>query len=220
MTAIRWKDGSVISLRLKTGDFALGQLMKFPYIAFLDAFSATDEWKQTAVETARVLFYCAVTKQFLQMSDISIQKSVRPAQLAGVPTRWIKRFPGSRMVTVWKGARNERTFLDMSERPGGQLVEQDLTAPVSSSSSRSIIQNEIRLDDNTTIDSHELDVIEVYPYLNERLLLCMKLGRNIDPGKDILFDRELPPECEDYVNMRSRHGTPEDYGYKSPKKKA
>ena len=78
-----------------------------------------------------------------------------------------------------------------------------------------VIKDSIPLTDNRTIDSHEQDGIWLYPTLNERLYLCKTLGKNVDPDKDLAFDRPMKPEYATFVDMLAQRGTPEDWGYPS-----
>jgi hypothetical protein len=135
-----------------------------------------------------------------------------------LPIHWIKEFPGSRRVTLWKGTKQERSVLLLSERPGGQLIEKHLDAV--GFEDWPVIMRSIALDDRETIDKHEMNCIWTFPQLNERLFLCRILGQRVDPEKDITFDRPVRPEYRTYVDMLACHGIPEDWGYVVPPRKA
>jgi hypothetical protein len=71
----------------------------------------------------------------------------------------------------------------------------------------------IPLDDDATIDNHEMTYIGTYPSLNERLWICKTLGRNLDPMKDLTFGRPMHDEYATYLDMKAQHGTMGDWGY-------
>lgn len=64
-----------------------------------------------------------------------------------------------------------------------------------------MIVEDIPLDDSATIDNHEMTSIRVFPELLERIHLCRKYGRNVDPIKDMAFGREIPIDYRNYVDI-------------------
>ena len=58
-----------------------------------------------------------------------------------------------------------------------------------------VILDEIPLNADEIIDNHELTGLCVFPLTNERLYLCHRYNKNVDPYKDLVFDRKL---AEDY----------------------
>jgi hypothetical protein len=211
MARVNWKEGNVVSVRLKDGSFVLAQMLKQPFVVFFDAFQETDEWPATAAEGARPLFFCSITAQFRKLTPIARKSNVRPAVFSKKPCHWIRSFPGSRKVTVYPGTPLERTFIDIAARPGGQLIEMHIDA--SGFADWPVIMPSIPLDDDETIDGHEMNVIWTFPLLNERLLLCKTLGRCVDPAKDLTFDRPMLPEYEAVVDIMSNAKTLEELGY-------
>jgi hypothetical protein len=206
----------VISLELKDGSYILGQLLKKPFIVFFWAFADSDEWSESAADDASPMLFVSVTDQFLKFSRLRAHPDLRPAQFAELPKYWIEGFHGSRKVTVWPGTPRERTFIDLSERSGGRLIQARIDAR--GFEPQPVIMNSIPLDDDATIDKYETNSIWIFPHLNERLYLSKKLGRVVDPDKDIMFDRPLPDEYATYIDMRASHGTLEDWGYSIPRK--
>ena len=214
MGQLKWKDGAVVTLRLRDRSWVLGQLLKSPYLVFFKAFSDSNDWAETAAERSDVLFFCAVTRQFLKHSPIERAKGVAPRVIDKTPERWIKGFlESSRYVTVWPGKPYERRVLLLGDRPGGKLVSKDLNA--SGIQPERVFMPSIPLTDSATIDAHELDVIWTFPQLNERLLLCKQLSRNVDPLKELTFDRPLPEQCLTFVEILGSHGGLADWGYES-----
>ncbi len=51
------------------------------------------------------------------------------------------------------------------------------------------------------------------PSLNERLFLCYKLKKNVDPSKEIMFKQQIPLEYKTYVDIISGTIPLTDLGY-------
>lgn len=67
---------------------------------------------------------------------------------------------------------------------------------------------EIPCTDNETIDKYELTAVHIYPEFNERLYLCYKFGKNVDSEKDLIFNRPIPLEYREYIDIvYGREGT-------------
>lgn len=215
MARFIWKKDEVFSIHLRDGSYCLGQVLKSPYLVFFQAFKDVDDWDPAVARDAAPLIFCAVTRQFIAYSPIKKKPRVLPKVFADLPKYWISRFHGSRTVTVWKGTPREQTFVDLSSRPGGQLIEKHLDA--TGFTQWPVVMPSIPLDDDKTIDGHETGAVWLYPQLNERLVLSKHFGRAVDPDKDIQFDRPLPKDYENYINIRASNGRPEDWGYSSQK---
>ncbi|MDT8979234.1 hypothetical protein RQP50_23635 [Paenibacillus sp. chi10] len=102
-------------------------------------------------------------------------------------------------MTVWKGTTNERKVLILGQG-GGRLIEEDMST---GSYTTKIIMPSISVTDSETIDKYELTNVRIYPEFNERLYLCYKFGKNVDPLKDLIFDRPIPLEYKDYIDIIS-----------------
>ncbi|NJK31081.1 MAG: hypothetical protein HC927_00965 [Deltaproteobacteria bacterium] len=208
---LRWKTGETFSLRVKGDLWVLGQMLVSPFMLFFNRFERFAEgpkWQEPP-HADEVLFPAAVTRQFLRFADL--RRETLPGIDYTPPTAWIAYHHGGRKVILWPGTEHERSTLVLSQRPGGRLFEQHIGS--GAGAPRPTLMAEIPLNDDATIDGHELDVIRLFPNLNERLYLCHIFGRNVDPEKDITFDRELPSEYRTYVDIRSQHGSLEDWGY-------
>jgi hypothetical protein len=207
---IGWTKGVVVSLRVKGDLWVLAQMLISPYLLFFNRFERgeTPTWSSPPTHD-EVLFPAAVTRQFLQLTDI--QRERLPGIEYEAPTAWIKQHPGSRHVTVWPGTDHERTVLLLSDRPGGSLRSQRIDDKVGTPQPTLI--KDIPLDDDATIDGHELAGVWTAPLLNERLYLCHVLERNVDPHKDLTFDRSLPDEYRTFVDIAAMHGSADDWGY-------
>lgn len=205
MSRIIWKEGCVISVETRKGIYLLAQMSRSPYLIFFNCFSQNNQWDAMDISHVPILFCKAVTRQFLQLTEISKQPQIKPRVINNLPTRWIHSTHESRMVKVWAGTTDEQEFAWIGE--GGALVEKDILGhkggPYAHPSGvfDRIIIPAIDPSDNATIDQYEIDSIGMAPSLNERLYLCYKAGKNVDPDKDILFNRPLPKEYRDYVRM-------------------
>ncbi|MCA9701354.1 MAG: hypothetical protein KC431_27775 [Myxococcales bacterium] len=209
MARIRWKKDTVVSLRVKGGLWVLAQMLENPYLLFFDRFAAERSWKRPP-QPDEILFCCAVTRQFLKHADLHKEK------LAGIegyerPLHWITEFHGGRELTVWPGTPHARKVRLLSSRPGGQLII--IRREDGHYVTEKPVIADIPFDDDETIDGHELAVLWTFPLLNERLFLCHQLGRVVDPGKDIQFERELPDAYRTFVDMLAYVGGPADWGY-------
>ncbi len=52
--------------------------------------------------------------------------------------------------------------------------------------------------------------LAVFPLTNERLYLCYKAGKNVDPTKDLKFNREIPKEYKIAIEIMSGGGDKEN----------
>ena len=211
MAGPKWVDGHVVSVGLRDGWYVLGQFLKSPFMVFFAAYSASDDWSPHAAQQVEPLFFCAVTNQFRKFSAMRWCEQVRQRLFQDLPRYWIEPFHGSVKTTVWAGTPRERTFLTLNQRPGGRLIEKHIDD--NGFTRYPVVLESIPLDDDQTIDRHELNVLWTYPNLNERLLLCKQLGTRVDPEKDLLFGRPPRDEYVTYVDILAGHGTPEDWGY-------
>jgi hypothetical protein len=53
------------------------------------------------------------------------------------------------------------------------------------------------LDKNTdkdSIENNQLDTMGMYGELNERLYLCYRYGKYVEPNKDLIMKKEIPEE--------------------------
>ncbi len=212
MARVIWKEQAVFSLKLKDGSLVFGQMLKSPYIVFFNKFlDKLEECTDLILEELDILFFCAVSTQFLKHSSINKLKNVSAREFDDYPQYWLQRFPSAREVTIWDNSDDELTFMIIGSPPGGQLIEKDIYA--TGIQNPTIVNDCIELTDEKTIESYELTGIWPFPQLNERLYLCKKAGRNIDPGKDLLFNRQLPKEYLVYMKMMAFKGTLKDWGY-------
>jgi hypothetical protein len=208
MAKTNWKPNSVFSLLLRKDIWAYGQMLNSPYLVFFQMFSAKKDRSSEAFRVAKPLFFCATVKQILkepiEVMDWSPRNDMSP------PDHWIKSHPGSRNVKYWVGTKDEVEFLSMEEKPGGILVQKSILP--NSTGDRTVVKK-IGVSEKSVIDSHELDVIWTPGLLRERLFVCHLAGKNIDPLKDIKFDREPNLLSRDFIHLMAQKKTPKDLGY-------
>lgn len=212
MSRVIWKKSKVVSVALKDGYYVLAQMLESPYLAFFNIFSRERDWSGSKLSNSDVLFFCAVTRQFLKFSEFKTEHIPAATDLQP-PLHWLKRHPGSRTITVWKGTPRERTFIDISARPGGIVVSKDITKKGRAAAAHPVREVEPR--EYAKVADLERTVVWTFPQLNERLHLCRVLGKRVDPMKEIHFNRKLPPEYATMVDILASRGTPEDWGYSS-----
>lgn len=211
----QWKEGKVISIETRKGIFVLAQMLKRPYLRFYNAFRKDENWKNVEVSIFDILFTKAITtKHFLKNSNVSVLKEAIPDNEREDLKVWIKVESGTRKVRVWKGTADEKEFYILGADAGGSLVEMDLKKGgiydhPSGLFDRVIIEH-IPLNADDIIDNHETMGLAVFPLTNERLYLCYKAGRNVDPTKDLMFNREIPKEYKIAIEIMSGGGGKEN----------
>jgi len=209
---MKWVENKLFALKLKDTSFVLGLMLRKPYVLFFNTFSENGIWSEEDILKAPQLFITAIiTKQFFKFSTIQILEYNYDIKKVILPTRWIETDASASIMCVYKGTSKELSFMYIGTQNGGKLIERNLYANVGDSK---IIQEKIRINDNETIDQHEIyGVLQLFPQLNERLYLCKLLGRNVDPDKDLSFNRDIPAEYETYMKMLAEVGSLHEWGY-------
>lgn len=202
-----FKDGTVFSIRLRNGSFALLQKIRDGRFAVFNLFRERDEWSSDDVSSDNVLFYCVITKSVLQRSDVRHHKHVKGAGELVYPDFTINLSGGHRHITLWEGTANERTFLMMGNGSYGVWRSVCLEGKIKEDYTL------ITIKDYDRYRHLELSNLRVYPEFNERLYLCSIFKCNIDPLKEIAFDRPLDPQCRVYVDIISGKVPLSDLGY-------
>jgi hypothetical protein len=188
MARIQWKENKILCVETRKGLFVLAQMLKEPYLLFFNIFSSEKDCRNLDPTSGQILFYTAVAREFLNSSNIIVHKlnaeSRRDLCIDRIKTESIYR-----KTRLWKGTENEIEILILGH--GGKLVRKD---PYGSGMSKDelIVMNKIENSDTAAIDKFELDRMLFHPTLNERLYLCYKFGKNVDPIKDFVFDRDVP----------------------------
>lgn len=202
MAKVIWRANQVISIETKRKDesrkenvYVLAQMINKAQLLVFNLFNNDNNWGDIDLNEAPILFCAYVTRQFISNSNIFKQK-IAPLKDYQPPRRSIDAFSmGVRYVTLWEGTPDERKVTILGEG-GGRLIE-------------GLVENCIEImpiipyTDDETIDTYELTHIRIYAEFNERLYLCYKFGRNVDPMKDLIFNRPIPLEYKEYIDIIS-----------------
>ena len=202
MTKVIWRANQVISIETKCKDesrkeniYVLAQMINKAQLLVFNLFNKDNNWEGIDLNKAPILFCTYVTRQFIANSNISKQK-IAPLKDYQPPRRLINALSlGVRYVDLWKGTPDERRIMVLGEG-GGRLIEGDIGDCIE-------IIHRIPFTDDETIDKYELTHVRIYPEFNERLYLCYKMGKNVDPMKDLIFNRPIPLEYKDYIDIIS-----------------
>lgn len=192
-----WKENVVISLHTMDGIYVLAQTLKAPYLIFFNLFSTTDSWDDIALSNENILFVNGVTRQFIKES-FSSRPVVKPLLQPLLPSKWIAVHADAEKKRIWEGTPQERSIVYIG-KGGGSLIERDIT--IGGNQNERVLIPHISQNDAHTIDSYELTSLGTHPDLNERLHLCYRLRRNVDPSKDLIFDRPISPEYQRYFDL-------------------
>lgn len=211
---IIWKEGRVIKLEVKNGLFVLAQMIKEPYMIFYNHFSCSESIIDNKLTTGSILFFHAVTRQFIKKTNIETL-DIEPLTGYTTPNLWLKEDAGSRRIKVWENTPNETEIITFGEKGAKLIVKNifDNTNPSLSSADKAKLNQTYTEDANGEMNKYELTSIEIYPNLNERLFLCYKFGENIDPAKDVLFNKDLPLEYKTYIDIISGKVPLKSLGY-------
>ena len=183
-------------------------MAKSPYLIFFNVFREDDDWGDTDLNKTPVLFCKAVTRHFLQNSNISKHKEIKPNSSYKLPTKWLHSDAQAQKAKIWKGSEYEREMLWLGTKYS--LVEKNIEDHPSGPRKHhsgvfdKLLVREVPKGDDATLNSHESTGLSVFPETNERLYLCYKLGRNVDPHKDLVVGRELPREYETYYKITGK----------------
>jgi len=200
MKKVIWKANQVISIETRRKDetreenvYVLAQMIDKARLIVFNLFNKNNVWENVNLNDTPVLLCTYVTRQFISKSNIFKQK-IEPLTEYSPPKYRIKISSiGSRRVTLWKGTPDEREVLVLG-LGGGQLIEDH-------TENDKIIIPEISAADSETIDKYEITNVRIYAEFNERLYLCYKFGKNVDPMKDLAFNRAIPSEYKEYVDI-------------------
>ena len=217
--ATPWKEGKVISIETRRGVYILAQMLKSPFLRFYNTFREDEEWGRVDVKLFDALFTKSVVGTFLKHSNIVVVKDALPDLERKESDVWINGFTGSRKVKVWENTADEMELYILGGEPGGSLVKKDLWwTPTPNQPTRahpsgvidSVIIEDIPLNSDHIIDSHELTSLGIFPLTNERLYQCYKAGKNVDPAKDLKFNREIPRDYKVAIELMSGGGDKEN----------
>lgn len=201
MQKVTWKANRVISIETRRKDenrkenvYVLAQMINKAQLLVYNLFSTDNKWDNIDLSKAPILFCTYVTRQFITNSNVFIQ-DIEPLKDYEPPKYRIHTIGACvRRITLWEGTKDEKEIMILGEG-GGKLIEGDINGPV--------IMEQIPFTDNETIDKYELTNVRIYAEFNERLYLCYKFGKNVDPMKDLVFNRPIPLEYKEYIYIIS-----------------
>jgi hypothetical protein len=206
MAKIIWKANQVISIETKRKDenretnvYVLAQMINKVQLLIFDLFNTDNDWSDIDIEKAPILFCTSVTRQFITNSNI-FKQNIKGLINYEAPKRKIDSLGmGSRYVTVWGGTPDEKKILILGQG-GGRLIEKDISLGIGI---EKVIIPSVAKTDLETINKYELTNVRIYAEFNERLYLCYKMKKNVDPLKDLIFDLPIPLEYKEYMDIIS-----------------
>jgi len=213
--AIQWKENKIISIQIKKDIFLLAQMLKIPYMIFFKYFRNENIWEDIIIKEDDILFCHAITKQFLKYSSIEQIYSINCIDDYTPPNLWIVSGDFENKI-IWKDTKFERIIISRSTL-NSLLVDKDIINHQNNTHRSGIFRKiikELNNKDYELVKDYELTTLDIFPNLNERLFLCYKFGKNVDPEKEIMFDQYLPIEYLTYVDIISGNYPLEDLGYK------
>lgn len=193
---VRWKNNRIISIRLRNDHYVLVQMLQpNGAIAVFDIFKEEDKWDDVKLTKDTVLFTGFLVNNVLKRSTVNIHTDVVPVDGLKYPDLHIYIGSGFRDVTLWEGTKDERTFLMMGK--GSNELREVYTE-------NGLLQEKYTPISNNDYEKYselELTNLCAYPTFNERLYLCETFGRNIDPLKELAFNRPLDKKCAVYIDI-------------------
>lgn len=208
-----WKDGKVLSIRLKNGVYVLAQMVTEPYLVCFNLFTKDNDWQNVRLAEEHILFCHAVTRQFIKCSPVTVIKNVQPLTDYKLPTKWIYAGLGSRSRIVTVNGKQREVRIPASYH---SLVERDLEDHKNNhilGLFKKILIDNLTLEDWKEIKDVEDMSIDIYPNLNERLFLCYLAGKNVNPSVEIDIGKEIPDSYETYIDIISGVVPLKDLGY-------
>ena len=208
-----WKEGKLISIRLKNNVYVLAQMVKEPYLVCFNLFTKDNDWQGVLLSENKVLFCHAVTRQFIRSSDITLVKELKPLKDYKLPRKWIYGGLGSRKRILFLNGKEREVLIPVGYY---SLVERDLEVyeknRIHGLFQKVLIEN-ISQEHWDEIENIEDMTIATYPNLNERLYLCYLAGKNINPTLDIDLGKEIPESYETFVDIITGAVPLKDLGY-------
>ena len=208
-----WKEGKLISIRLKNNVYVLAQMVKEPYLVCFNLFDKENDWQGVTLSKDKVLFCHAVSRQFIRYSDITVVKEIEPLKDYKLPRKWIYGGLGSRKRILFLNGKEREVLIPVGYY---SLVERDLDIYENNHIHglfKKILIDNITQEHWEKIINIEDMSIDVYPNLNERLYLCYLAGKNINPTLDIDLGKEIPESYETFVDIITGAVPLKDLGY-------
>lgn len=193
---VRWKKDRIISIKLRNGHYALLQMISKPgFVAAFNIFRDKDQWGDVTLTKQNVLFTCGLVKNTLSRSEVYVHDEVEPVNDLEYEETRIHSGSGFREITLWGGTEHERTFLIMGQGDNTLREIIKINGHIEEK------YTPIALNDYERYKNVEMVSLCGYPNLNERLYCCEVMGRNIDPIKELSFNRPLDACCRVYIDV-------------------
>ena len=208
MGRVNWKENQIVSIQLKDGNHALFQMLSIKgWIAVFNVFDVNDKWEGINLTEDSILFKnFIISKTIFPKSKTIIHKNIEPIKNIGIPEIKINTGASSRKIKVWENTPKEEELIIIGG--GDNLLKIENPKDIFNLEYRPLSIKEYE-----EVKQYELENLRIYPEFNERLWLCSKLKMNIDPLKELAFNRELDPLCEDYIKIISGKTKLEELGY-------
>ncbi|MDO5976588.1 hypothetical protein [Flavivirga jejuensis] len=208
MGRINWKENQIVSIQLKDGNHALFQMLSIKgWIAVFNAFDFNDKWEGINLTEDSILFKnFIISKTIFPKSKTVIHKNIEPVKNIVIPEIKINTGTESRKIKVWENTPKEDELIIIGG--GNNLLKIENPNDKFNPEYRPI-----EIKDYDEVKQYELENLRIYPEFNERLWLCSRLKMNIDPLKELAFNRKLDPLCEDYIKIIGGKTKLEELGY-------
>lgn len=167
-----WKEGGIVSFKVKEDLFTIGQMLKSPYVCFFQIQSPDGTFADVDLNATLELFVIPVARDFLQKRLYErISEGVKAKQDLALPELWIMPKMAFGGDFPWKG---------------GDLVKID-HAVGDLGMANKVVKRSIKADEKEILEKYELTSVWTDQGLVERLILCFGSGKNINPFKDRIF---------------------------------
>ncbi|GAA3621787.1 hypothetical protein GCM10022397_04450 [Flavivirga jejuensis] len=177
------------------------------WIAVFNAFDFNDKWEGINLTEDSILFKnFIISKTIFPKSKTVIHKNIEPVKNIVIPEIKINTGTESRKIKVWENTPKEDELIIIGG--GNNLLKIENPNDKFNPEYRPI-----EIKDYDEVKQYELENLRIYPEFNERLWLCSRLKMNIDPLKELAFNRKLDPLCEDYIKIIGGKTKLEELGY-------
>ena len=165
-----WKAGDLICIKLRDDLFTVAQMARSPYLAFFNVKGATGAFEGVDLNEKTLFFVIPVAQDFIQKRvEGKIKKGVEPRKKIVIPQLWIDAKTDYASKFMWKG---------------GSLVEFDPEKGGNRGINNRIVELNFEPQDDDELNRYEVTNVRTDGGLVQRLIVCLELGRNVDPFKE------------------------------------
>jgi len=193
MSTIRISENNVLAVETRTGLFVIAQALKHRTLVFFNLFTQSPLSLNAELENEKVLCCVTPTRDFFQGSNI-IRLKIKPA--SNVAKYREQNRLADELLTPWESFIVYKGTKDEFEIPyvkTGELRLVDWQCQT--------LKHLNKQQDKEIIESHQLATMGIYGELNERLYLCYRYGRYVEPLKDLRMGKELPLAYKSYYQF-------------------